>query len=54
MMELQEMVELAAKYVNTTHTHIFLTGKAGKTGKTTFLRYIVDHASYLSENIWVA
>lgn len=38
----QEMAELAAKYVNTTDQHIFLTGKAG-TGKTTFLRYIVQH-----------
>ena len=34
--------ELAARYVNTTNHHIFLTGKAG-TGKTTFLKYIVDH-----------
>lgn len=42
MMELQDMAELAAKYVNTTDRHIFLTGKAG-TGKTTFLKYIVDH-----------
>lgn len=42
MIELQDMAELAAKYVNTTDRHIFLTGKAG-TGKTTFLKYIVDH-----------
>lgn len=42
MIELQETAELAAKYVNTTDRHIFLTGKAG-TGKTTFLKYIVDH-----------
>ncbi len=42
MTELQDMAELAAKYVNTTDRHIFLTGKAG-TGKTTFLKYIVDH-----------
>ncbi len=38
-MELQDMAELAAEYVNTTHRHLFLTGKAG-TGKTTFLRHI--------------
>ena len=42
MIELQEISELAAKYVNATDRHIFLTGKAG-TGKTTFLKYIVDH-----------
>ncbi len=40
--ELQEIAELAAKYVNTTDRHIFLTGKAG-TGKTTFLKYIIEH-----------
>jgi hypothetical protein len=42
MSELNEIAELAAKYVNTTDRHIFLTGKAG-TGKTTFLKYIIDH-----------
>jgi hypothetical protein len=42
MSELNEIAELAAKYVNTTNRHIFLTGKAG-TGKTTFLKYIIDH-----------
>ncbi len=42
MAELQELARLAAKYVNTTQKHVFLTGKAG-TGKTTFLRYIKDH-----------
>ncbi|MCP4460075.1 MAG: AAA family ATPase [Cytophagales bacterium] len=42
MFELQEIAELAAKYVNTTDRHIFLTGKAG-TGKTTFLKYIMEH-----------
>ena len=36
------MAALAADYVNTTHRHVFLTGKAG-TGKTTFLRHIVSH-----------
>jgi Cdc6-like AAA superfamily ATPase len=41
-MELHDIALLAAKYVNSTDQHIFLTGKAG-TGKTTFLKYIVDH-----------
>lgn len=39
---LNEQAELAANFINTTHRHIFLTGKAG-TGKTTFLRYIVEN-----------
>ena len=42
MFELQEIAKLAAKYVNSTERHIFLTGKAG-TGKTTFLKYIMEH-----------
>lgn len=42
MEEMQEMARLAAKYVNTTDRHIFLTGKAG-TGKTTFLKYIIEN-----------
>ncbi len=37
---INELSELASKYVNNTHRHVFLTGKAG-TGKTTFLRSIV-------------
>lgn len=41
-MEMQQMAEVAASYVNTTNRHIFLTGKAG-TGKTTFLKYITEH-----------
>ena len=41
-MQLQALAELAASYVNTTNRHIFLTGKAG-TGKTTFLKYIIQH-----------
>ncbi|MEM0941214.1 MAG: helix-turn-helix domain-containing protein [Bacteroidota bacterium] len=41
-MQLQSMAELAATYINTTDRHIFLTGKAG-TGKTTFLKYIINH-----------
>jgi DNA-binding NarL/FixJ family response regulator len=36
-MHTSEMVETAAAFVNSTGSHIFLTGKAG-TGKTTFLR----------------
>src|SRR5215467_4739589 len=36
--------ELAARFVNQTNRHIFLTGKAG-TGKTTFLKYIREHSS---------
>lgn len=42
MEELHHIAALAAKYVNTTDRHIFLTGKAG-TGKTTFLKYIREH-----------
>lgn len=34
--------ELAAKCINQTNKPVFLTGKAG-TGKTTFLRNIIDH-----------
>ncbi len=33
--------ELAAKFVNQTDRHVFLTGKAG-TGKTTFLKHIIE------------
>lgn len=40
--EIHELAELAAKYINTTSRNIFLTGKAG-TGKTTFLKYIVEN-----------
>ncbi len=39
--KIHELAELAAKYINTTSRNIFLTGKAG-TGKTTFLKYIVE------------
>src|SRR6056297_78031 len=39
-MEANKPAEYAAKYINSTNKHIFLTGKAG-TGKTTFLRDIV-------------
>lgn len=41
-MILQDTAAIAAKYINSTDQNIFLTGKAG-TGKTTFLKYIVDH-----------
>jgi len=34
-----KLIEIAAKYINSTNRNIFLTGKAG-TGKTTFLRDI--------------
>lgn len=34
--------QLASRFINSTSRHIFLTGKAG-TGKTTFLREIVNH-----------
>lgn len=34
-----ERIELASQFVNSTRSHIFLTGKAG-TGKTTFLRQL--------------
>lgn len=42
MQKLTEIAELTIKYVNTTHRHVFLTGKAG-TGKTTLLRQIVNN-----------
>ncbi len=37
-----ELAALAARFINNTGRHIFLTGKAG-TGKTTFLKYITRH-----------
>lgn len=36
------LFELATQLINSTHRHLFLTGKAG-TGKTTFLKHIVQH-----------
>lgn len=36
-METTDRIQLASRFINSTHSHIFLTGKAG-TGKTTFLR----------------
>lgn len=49
--ELNEMAETAAKFVNQTDRHIFLTGKAG-TGKTTFLKRIKSEAK--KESVIVA
>ena len=42
------MLEMAARFVNSTSSHLFLTGKAG-TGKTTFLRQLAGetHKSFL-------
>jgi GTPase SAR1 family protein len=40
--EFSPISELAARYVNSTNRHVFLTGKAG-TGKTTFLRAIKNN-----------
>ena len=41
-------LEMAARFINSTDSHLFLTGKAG-TGKTTFLRQLADvtNKSYL-------
>ena len=43
----ENTIDLAAQFVNSTASHIFLTGKAG-TGKTTFLRDIAErtHKKY--------
>lgn len=40
--ELTGIAKTTANYINTTNQHVFLTGKAG-TGKTTFLKYIVQN-----------
>lgn len=40
--QLNDIAQLTANFINTTDKHVFLTGKAG-TGKTTFLKYIVEH-----------
>ena len=37
---MNEMLQIAERYLNQTNQHVFLTGKAG-TGKTTFLRKLV-------------
>ena len=40
--------EMAARFINSTDSHLFLTGKAG-TGKTTFLKQLAaeTHKSYI-------
>lgn len=40
--QLNDIAKLTADFINTTDRHVFLTGKAG-TGKTTFLKHIVQH-----------
>ncbi|MFI5148245.1 MAG: helix-turn-helix domain-containing protein [Bacteroidia bacterium] len=40
--EQNEIVDLAWDVINNTSLNLFLTGKAG-TGKTTFLKYVLDH-----------
>lgn len=40
--QVNDIARITADFVNTTHQHVFLTGKAG-TGKTTFLKYIIEH-----------
>ena len=47
-LEIAEMAALAARFVNSTGRHVFLTGKAG-TGKTTFLRQLAEstHKRYV-------
>jgi hypothetical protein len=39
---LSDLASTAVKFINTTSSHIFLTGKAG-TGKTTFLKDLANH-----------
>jgi len=45
---MQDFLSAAAQFINTTVSHIFLTGKAG-TGKTTFLRNLsqITHKSHI-------
>lgn len=45
-----ETFDLAFRFATETNEHIFLTGKAG-TGKTTFLKYLINHSS---KNVVVA
>lgn len=47
-MEMTDMARQAARFVNSTNSHIFLTGKAG-TGKTTFLAQLsaATHKQYV-------
>ncbi len=48
--EINEVFDLAFRFVTETNENIFLTGKAG-TGKTTFLKYLKDHCT---KNVLVA
>ena len=48
--EKNEMFDMAFRFVTETNENVFLTGKAG-TGKTTFLKYLREHAA---KNIIVA
>ena len=41
-LETTDKLEMAAKFISSTNSHLFLTGKAG-TGKTTFLRQLASH-----------
>jgi dephospho-CoA kinase len=43
-----DSLEMAARFINSTNSHLFLTGKAG-TGKTTFLKQLASetHKSYI-------
>jgi hypothetical protein len=45
---MEDYITTAARFINTTSSHIFLTGKAG-TGKTTFLKNIgeITHKNYI-------
>jgi uncharacterized protein YpbB/GTPase SAR1 family protein len=40
-MEMTDLIAVASRFVNSTNSHIFLTGKAG-TGKTTFLHSLAE------------
>ena len=42
--EINEVFDLAFRFITETNESVFLTGKAG-TGKTTFLKYLVEHSS---------
>ena len=45
---MDDLLDIATKFINTTSSHIFLTGKAG-TGKTTFLKNIgnITHKNFI-------
>ena len=45
---MEDFLTTAARFINTTSSHVFLTGKAG-TGKTTFLRNLAEltHKSHM-------